>query len=195
MIILASKSAGRRMLLEQLGLEFEVVPGTADESSVKEKNPANLVKKLAELKADSVAGRLRGSNIVIGADTIVYFDGRIIGQPKDYSDARKTLKELLGKTHQVYTGLCVMAEGRKYTDYDVSSVTLRDAGEAEMEKYLKAGLHKGKAGSYNISDADFQGFVKKLEGSYSNVVGLPTEKLIPILRKLGVEIKGDDRYL
>lgn len=187
-IILASKSPRRKALLEQLGLEFEIVPSTADEKAITENDPRELVKKLAGLKAESVAKTLRGENLVIGADTIVYFNGKIIGQPRDEDEARNMLRMLSGKTHEVFTGVCLIntKTGKKLLNSSRTLVTFRELSEKDIEKCLENRIILGGAGSYT---PEIHGRIfEKIEGSYTNVVGLPTEKLIPMLRGQGVDV-------
>lgn len=187
-IILASKSPRRKVLLEQLGLQFDIIPSNADERGIKEETPQELVKRLAELKAESVARKLDGENIVIGADTIVYFDGKIIGQPMGEEDAKNTLRMLSGKTHEVFTGVCVVntKSNQRLSDVVKTYVTLRELSDRDIEKCLENKVILGGAGSYTpeIHVRIFE----KIDGSYTNVVGLPTERLIPMLRSQGVDV-------
>jgi len=187
-LVLSSKSPRRKMLLEQLGLEFETIPSNADESSIQEENPEKLVRKLAELKADTIARNLQGENLVIGADTIVYLDGKIIGQPRDVDEAKHYLRILSGRTHEVFTGTCLIntMTGEKFLDSSKTLVTFRELSEKDIEECAKIKITLTGAGSYTpeIYGRIFQ----KLEGSYNNVVGLPTEKLIPMLRSQGIDV-------
>jgi septum formation protein len=187
-LVLASKSPRRKMLLEQLGLQFDVIPSDADEREIKEENPEKLVKRLAELKVESVAGKLDGDNIVIGADTIVYFDGRIIGQPGNEEEAKATLRMLSGKTHEVFTGVCVIntKNNQKLLDAVKTYVTFRELSEKDIEKCLEHKIILGGAGSY--TPEIYSRIFERLEGSFNNVVGLPTERLIPMLRSQGIDI-------
>ncbi len=187
-IILASKSPRRKMLLEQLGLDFEIIPSHEDESRIQEENPEKLVKKLAELKASSVAKTLQGENLVIGSDTIVYLEGKIIGQPRDEEDARNMLRTLSGKTHEVFTGLCVIntRTQEKLSETERTLVTFRELSEKDIEECVKIKISLTGAGSY--TPELYSRIFEKLEGSYNNVVGLPTEKLIPMLRSQGINV-------
>ncbi len=187
-IILASKSPRRKMLLEQLGLDFEIIPSYEDESQVNEQDPQELVKRLSELKADSVARGLSGENLVIGADTIVYFEGKVIGKPRDMDDARNILHMLSGKSHEAFTGLCLIntGTGEKLLDSSRTLVTFRHLSEKDIEKCLENKIILGGAGSYTpeIHSRLFQ----KIDGSYHNIVGLPTELLIPMLQSQGIDV-------
>lgn len=187
-IILASKSPRRRLLLEQLGLDFEIIPSHEDESRIQEKNPEELVRKLAGLKASSVAKNLQGENLVIGADTLVCLDGKAIGQPRDEDDAKNMLRTLSGKTHEVFTGLCLIntKTGEMLSDTTRTLVTFRPLSERDIEECVKIRISLTGAGSY--TPELYSRIFERLEGSYNNVVGLPTEKLIPMLRGQGIKV-------
>lgn len=187
-LVLASKSPRRKMLLEQLGLQFDIIPSDVDEKGIMEENPEGFVKRLAELKAESVARKLDGENVVIGADTIVYFDGRVIGQPGSEEDAKNTLRMLSGKTHEVFTGVCVIntKNGERLSDVVKTRVTFRELSEKDIEKCLEHKVILGGAGSY--TPELYSRIFEKLEGSFNSVVGLPTERLIPMLRSQGVDV-------
>lgn len=187
-IILASKSPRRKMLLEQLGLEFDIIPSQEDESQIQEQDPRELVRKLAELKASSVAKGLDSNALVIGSDTIVFFQGRPIGQPRDEQHAREMLRMLSGQTHEVFTGTCLIntQTGERFFDTTRTLVTFRELSDQDIEKCLEHKIILGGAGSY--TPELYSRIFEKLEGSYTNVVGLPTEKLIPMLRSQGVDV-------
>lgn len=131
------------------------------------------------MKACEVA-RLFPDATVIGADTVVVFGGRIIGKPKDEKQAFDILKELSGKTHSVYTGVCVVRGGKKKAFVRKSRVLFFSLTDERINSYIATGSPMDKAGAYGIQDS---GFVKKIRGSYSNVMGLPVEKLRKILKK------------
>ena len=131
------------------------------------------------MKACEVA-RLFPDATVIGADTVVVFGGRIIGKPKDEKQAFDILKELSGKTHSVYTGVCVVRGGKKKAFVRKSRVLFFPLTDERINSYIATGSPMDKAGAYGIQDS---GFVKKIRGSYSNVMGLPVEKLRKILKK------------
>ena len=158
--------------------DFSVHPFSGEETLPPDK-PARYVKSLAALKACEVA-RLFPDATVIGADTVVVFGGRIIGKPKDEKQAFDILKELSGKTHSVYTGVCVVRGGRKKAFVRKSRVLFFPLTDERINSYIATGSPMDKAGAYGIQDS---GFVKKIRGSYSNVMGLPVEKLRKILKK------------
>lgn len=187
-IILASTSPRRKALLKQIGLKFDVKSSDIDESAVFYKNPYDLVKKLSLLKAKSVA-ELSKNSIIISADTVVVFKNRIIGKPKAKSDARKILKMLSNKMHTVITGFTIVDSqtDKTISGFEESKVWFRKISGEEIDKYVDSGEPLDKAGAYGIQEKG-GAFVKKIEGDYFNVVGLPLAKVIIELRKLGVSI-------
>jgi len=191
-IVLASKSPRRKRILEALGLEFEVDASNADESSIEEGNPKETVMKIAELKAETIAKK-HDNALVIAADTVVVFEGEIIGQQENDEDAKEVLKRLVGTTHEVLSGICLIStkNGKKMIDNYASYVTLNNLHDAEIEEYIETGLHRGKAGAYNIDDKGFKCFVERIEGSPSNIIGLPIEKLAKMLKEFGIEVEPD----
>ncbi len=187
-IILASESPRRKKLLEQLGLGFDVIPSNSDEESIRENEPSTLVKKLAATKASSVAGMVGKGHLVIAADTEVVFGGKTIGKPKDREDAKAMLRMLSGKKHDVYTGVCTIntSTGRVMQGVEASVVNFRSLTDEEIEMYASMDITLGCAGAYAVQSEPSP--VASVDGSYTNVVGLPTEKLIPMLRLNGVNI-------
>ena len=188
-IIQASESPRRKMLLEQLGFSFDVVPSNADEN-VDESDPVKLVQQLAELKAATVASKADDGAIVIAADTIVFFGGKIFGKPKDADDARRMLRLFSGKSHRVYTGFCLINKADKsvHSGFQVTEVEFRELEPDEIEFCIKTpGTFTG-AGSY-VPDT-WPVLFSGIRGSFTNVLGLPLEKLIPVLRKNGVRLQA-----
>ena len=184
-LILASKSPRRKKILEDNGFEIEIDVSNADEKSVKKDNVNELVVEIAKLKAETVAKRHKNS-IIIAADTLVYFDGKEIGQQESDEEAEKTLRKLLGKTHKVYTGICIIntSTNKIIQDLDIAQITLKKVTDEVLMKYIKSGLYKGKAGAYNIDDPEFENFVEKIKGSETCITGLPIEKVKELLKKL-----------
>ncbi|RLI96254.1 MAG: septum formation protein Maf [Candidatus Aenigmatarchaeota archaeon] len=187
-IILASRSPRRRRLLRDMGINFKVVPSDADESKVDSDVPRDMVRKLAMLKAATVANGMREHALVIGADTVVVIDNEIIGKPGGKRSAKETLSRLSGREHYVYTGICVIntKTGNVYTDVQKTKVQFRELSGREINRCLEMDHTLDGAGSYMIQDQPF--LIKSIEGSFSNVVGLPMEKLVPILRENGADI-------
>lgn len=185
-IILASASPRRREILENIGLGFKVAICDADESRVDKSIPVNLyVQELALLKA-TVACKLDVGDdaLIISADTVVFSDGEIIGKPKDADDAKRILKSLSGKTHSVFTGICVtrkrdMKSVCKCVETRVVFNTLSDS---LIDAYVATGEPMDKAGAYGIQGKGCV-LVEKIDGDYLNVVGLPASKLCEVLKE------------
>jgi septum formation protein len=177
-IILASKSKGRREVLNKLGYEFNIDVSNADEDSIKKEDIKELVMSLAKLKAETVAER-HSDSIIIAADTLVSFEGEKIGQQKDDIEAENTIRKLLGKTHEVYTGICVIntANNKIVQDIEKSNVTLKNVSDETLKEYIATGAYAGKAGAYCITDQEFKNFIEKVEGSITNIKGMPVEKI------------------
>lgn len=182
-IILASASPRRRELIRRIGVPFRVVPSRREEKADVSLPPPLYARTLAEQKAEEVAGRESG--IVLGADTIVVLDGRIIGKPKSAEEAVATLRALSGRSHVVITGYCVIYgtfhEKRK-TGSVSSTVFFNELTDELIREYVAMGVCMDKAGSYGVQD----GFplVARVEGSLSNVIGLPVEVLTDVLKEI-----------
>ena len=185
-LILASKSPRRRSLLEQAGLEFSVIPSTFNENSVPISSPEPYVKKLAEGKARDVAQAYPDS-WVIAADTIVLVDNTILGKPGSNDEARDMLKSLSAKTHQVLTGYCVCCEGQKrfFSETVTTEVLFKELTDDEIKWYIHTGEPFDKAGAYAIQGLGSI-LVKQVNGSYTNVVGLPVCEIVEILINEGI---------
>lgn len=198
-IVLASASPRRAELLKNIGLEFSITPDDSEEISTPGLDPAETVKELARNKASNVAERIRNSGglggeeaLVIGADTVVVLSGEILGKPKDEADAERTLRRLSGNRHEVYTGVSVIDtfSGREVCDHEATVVEFRDISDEEIAAYIRTGEPMDKAGAYGIQNLGAL-FVKRIEGDYFNVVGLPLCKLGMILKKkFGVRLIG-----
>lgn len=192
MIYLASGSPRRRELLTQIGCSFEVVKSDADEIMDDALSPAELVKANAASKAQAVASKLETSAAVLGADTVVALDGKIFGKPLDEADAARMLRALSGKKHEVYTGLAFVVNGETYTAAEGTLVEFRELTDEEIAEYIATGEPMDKAGAYAV-----QGFAAKfipcIEGSFSNVVGLPLAAVDSLARKAGADLYGHAR--
>ncbi len=184
-ILLASQSPRRKGLLEELGFSFKVLPSNVSEES-DEKDPEKLVKLLALRKAEVVAGR-HPDSLVIGSDTIVVCDGEILGKPSDEDEARRMLKLLSGKTHSVWGGGAIVCKEQGIEEVYASKteVTFFELSDEAVKAYLNSGEHLDKAGAYGIQGYA-QAFVKNINGSYCNVVGLDTARLVEVLLKLKI---------
>lgn len=183
LIILASESPRRKYLLEHAGLRFSVVPSRIDEGSVEPTTPAETVKILAEAKVDEVSERFADSWI-IGADTIVSIDGNILGKPESEQEAAKMLQQLSGRTHQVFTGFCICcrSRNRQYSDTVTTDVVFKKLSADEIQWYIQTREPFDKAGAYAIQGLGTF-LVRRINGSYTNVVGLPVCEVIEYLIK------------
>lgn len=175
-IILASASPRRKQLLGEIVKDFLVLPSNADENVVCD-NPEQMVKQLSFIKAKDVFDS-HSDCLVIGADTIVVFDDKILGKPKDKKQAWDMLASLSGKVHKVMTGVTVMTKDLSITFADISHVTFKKLDDKDISDYIATGSPFDKAGGYGIQDS---GFVCDIQGSFNNVVGLPVERLADVL--------------
>jgi septum formation protein len=186
LLILASSSPRRKYLLEQAGLSFSVVPSSIDEKSVPISSPETYVRVLSEAKADNVSEKYP-EKWVIGADTIVLKDETILGKPGSRAEARTMLKRLSGQTHQVFTGysICCKVKSRKFSETIKTQVLFKNLTDQEIEWYIHTTEPFDKAGAYAIQGLGTF-LVKSINGSYTNVVGLPVCEVIEFLIKEGV---------
>lgn len=195
-IILASASPRRRELLEWAGVNFQVITGNGEEH-ITETEPSHIVEELSAEKAFQVAETIseEEGTVVIGADTIVSFQGKILGKPSDKADSRKTLEMLQGNTHQVYTGVTILENTRgkwqKTSFAEKTDVTFYPVSEKEIRDYVKTKEPMDKAGSYGIQGL-FGIYVKSISGEYSNVVGLPVGRLFYEAKKSGIELRWQE---
>jgi septum formation protein len=173
-IILASASPRRAKLLRQIGLDFTVDESNVPEDTSGYASPREIVLDLSRAKAAEVASR-HDDAFVIGADTIVVLDGTVLGKPVDAADARKMLRLLSGRTHEVYTGFCIIEKpgGRSAGDLERTSVTFRTLTEPEIDAYVTSGSPMDKAGAYGIQDDMGAIFVERIDGCFYTVVGFP----------------------
>ena len=191
-IILASKSPRRKELLENLGLEFQIITSDADESS-DEKDPEALVKILAERKGDAVVKKLISEGVdmtdtlVIACDTLVHFDGNILGKPKNRNDAHRMLCMLSGKSHCVSSGVYMYYNGEAIVDHKTTRVDFATLTEDEIVAYLDTDEPYDKAGAYAIQ-GKASVFIDGFSGDYFNVVGLPVRKTYEMAAKFGVKL-------
>lgn len=177
-IILASASPRRKELLHQIGLDPRIEPSHVEEV-ITSTHPESVVKELAEQKAADIAAGYQGQDVVvIGADTVVAVDDQILGKPADEAHAVAMLTALQGRTHQVYTGVTLIAcnTGKSVTFAEKTEVTVYPMTQMEIERYAASGDPMDKAGAYGIQ-GQFAAHVKGIEGDYNNVVGLPVGRL------------------
>ncbi len=178
-ILLASQSPRRKELLEKEGYSFIVHPAKNEEVFDLKLPIDEALEKVAFHKAEEVAD-LYPEYIVLAADTIVVYENQILGKPANEKDAFACLERLSGNTHYVKTGVCFLYEGKKYSFVETTEVHFRDLSDMEILNYVKSGKCMDKAGSYGIQECDF---VEWIDGSYSNVVGLPMEKVKTFLNR------------
>jgi septum formation protein len=190
-LILASASPRRQELLARLGLPFEVRPSGLEETLISGVPAASLVTALARAKAREVADQLRatggGPAVVVGADTLVVLDGRPLGKPASRDDAHRMLRALRDRAHQVVTGvaLCEVPGGGEAAEAVTSDVFMRAYSDAEIDAYVATGEPEDKAGAYAVQGAGGR-LVLRVEGCYTNVVGLPLRTTARLLRAFGL---------
>jgi len=171
-LVLASGSPRRKEILTSVGWPFEAITAGIDETQKSGEKPLDYVQRLAREKAEAVAAKLE-SGLVLGADTTVVVGDNLLGQPTDDSDARRMLKLLSGKWHEVLTGVAlVRVGGEARVDYERTRVRFAEISEAELEWYISTAEPKGKAGAYGIQGKAAL-FIEQIEGDYFNIVGLP----------------------
>lgn len=185
-IILASSSPRRKALLEETGLSFDICPADIDEDIRQGESPLEHTLRLAEEKAKEVAKKIK-QGWTIGADTIVFIDNRILGKPSDTNEAREMLNLLSGRRHKVVTAFCILnaSTGKKILKAVESAVKIKKLTDKEIDDYIKTGEPLDKAGAYAAQGIG-SFMIENIEGSYTNVVGLPMEELKQALNKLGV---------
>lgn len=181
-LTLASASPRRRELLSELAQDLVVTPADVDESGVVAASPRALVKELSRLKARAVAALPENDErVVVGADTVVYLD-KIYGKPRDFDDAVKMILALSGKWHYVFTGVTVIYGGREITFSVRSAVLIKELDREQAQEYVRAYEPYDKAGGYAVQE---DAVTQDYSGSYTNIVGLPMERLREVLRSLG----------
>jgi septum formation protein len=187
-VILASSSPRRKELLRQTGLDFCVDPADVDERVLPGESPEGYAVRVALDKARVAAAKAE-NGIIIAADTIVVLDDEILGKPADAGDAERMLMKLSGKVHRVITGLAVMdaATGKALTRTSITRVWFRSLSPNEIISYVATGEPLDKAGAYGIQERGAL-LVKKIDGCYFNVVGLPLSLLGELLRNFGVDV-------
>ncbi len=182
-LVLASASPRRSEILERLGFEFEVLPTGVDETGIECADHALFTIFAAERKADA-ARRARPGSTIVAADTIVVCGAARLGKPADEADAVSMLRALSGRTHEVVTGVAVVApDGRRLCEAERTSVRFRVLSDEEVARYVATGEPFGKAGAYAIQGYAAP-FVEKIDGCYFNVVGLPVRLLFDMLSRL-----------
>lgn len=187
-IILASKSPRRRDLLTSLGLKFDVIVTDCDESVPEGTRADDMVKILAQRKAEAVL-LTEPDAVIIGADTVVYLpeEDIVLGKPHDRADAVRILRMLSGRRHYVYTGVAVVSEGVCDVECAVTGVDFKELTDEEINGYIETGEPFDKAGAYGVQDLGGI-FVKSIEGEYFNVTGMPKSLTAEMLLRHGVDV-------
>ncbi len=180
-VVLASKSPRRQELLRGMGVGFVVCPSDAQENILSQWQPDEVVRHLASQKADDVYDRLVTVSekplLVIGGDTIVVADGHVLGKPHNPDEAARMLRLLSGRMHRVYSGLCVRTASKNLVDHDVAEVTFAPLTDDDISYYVERYHPLDKAGAYGVQEWIGYRGISRLEGSFYNVMGLPTHLL------------------
>ena len=188
-LYLASASPRRRELLDMLGFSYRLLLPNADENSA-ETDPARLVAELAARKAEAALELLsaeeRKNALIIGADTIVYANGEILGKPKDRADAVRMLRSLAGTTHAVYSGVALVKADGTVSGSECTTVHFGDMSDGEIDAYVTTGEPMDKAGSYAVQGICSM-WIDGIEGCHFNVIGLPIRKMYKMLREMGID--------
>ena len=182
--ILASASPRRKALLEQAGYRFEIIPSTCEETVPQGLSAKDTVEGLAYQKALDVYS-LHPDAYVLGADTVVCFDGKILGKPHDAADAARMLKMLSGQTHEVLTGFALLGKGVEFVSSEAAMVTFFHLSDAQIQNYIATGEPMDKAGAYGIQGKGAV-LVRSVLGDYFNVVGLPIATVARALAAVGI---------
>lgn len=188
-IILASGSPRRKELLLQIGIVPEIIVSHVEEKITSD-IPAEVVMSLAEQKAVDVAKEMPEGTVILGSDTVVAADGKILGKPKSHEEAYEMIRSLAGRSHQVYTGICLVKKGPEgeadtvVSFYDETDVNVSPMTEKEIREYADSEEPMDKAGSYAVQGF-FARYIDGLKGSYANVMGLPVHLVYQELKKLG----------
>jgi len=183
-LVLASASPRRRELLAAAGFDFDVDAGAADETPAPGEHPSSYVVRIARLKAESVAAR-HSDRPVLGADTAVVVGSLLFGKPADAADATRMLTQMSARSHDVLTGVALALNGQVYAEVEQTTVWVSKLTPEEIAWYVASGEPMDKAGGYAIQGLASR-FIPRIEGSYTNVVGLPIPAVVRLLRRAGV---------
>lgn len=186
-VILASSSPRRRELLEMLGVRgFRVIPAEVDET-IPDAAPDISVQHIAQLKARKVAEGCATDDLIIAADTLVYLDGEALGKPESAQEAQNMLRRLSGTVHTVYTGVALIKNGCESSFAERTDVFFREMSDEEIDSYIKTGEPMDKAGAYGAQGKGAM-FIRRIEGDFFNVMGLPVCRLVTELRRFGADL-------
>lgn len=184
-LVLASGSQRRRELLAAAGFAFDVSAVEVDERRTHGEAPAVYVERLARAKAHAAAAQREPDTVVLGADTVVVVDDEVLGKPRDAADATRMLRLLSGRAHEVLTGVAVIGQGGTVSRVERTTVWFAPLSERDIAWYVASGEPMDKAGAYAIQ-ALASRFIPRIEGSYTNVVGLPVTTVVELLEKAGL---------
>jgi septum formation protein len=185
-LVLASASPRRRELLARLGLDPVIRPADIDETPSPGEDPHDLVVRLAAAKAATSLARGDAQDLVLAADTEVVLDGQVLGKPRDRDDAARMLRRLAGRSHEVVTGVAVRRCGTARTTRVTTEVRFRPLCDAEIAWYVATGEPEDKAGAYALQGAG-AALVERIDGSDTNVIGLPLAETVTLLRQVGMD--------
>ena len=184
MLIRASQSPRRKEILQSAGIPFQVRIADVDESALSGEAPMSYVRRLAASKAMAVPRE--SGEMILAADTTVVAEGEILGKPENDEDAKRMLRKLSGKAHEVLTGICLFSGSKLQIDAESTTVYFASLSEEEIEQYLASGEHRDKAGAYGIQGRAAK-FIQRVEGCYFNVVGLPISLVYRHLKAAGYQ--------
>lgn len=191
-LVLASNSPRRRQLFALGNWDFNVIAADVDETPLGNETPKEYVLRLAQAKALAIQPRAESDAVIIGSDTTVVDGNEILGKPVDEADAERMLKQLRGRTHQVYTALAIhrMSDGQTLTELSITDVPMRNYSDDEIRAYIQSGDPLDKAGAYAIQHPDFQP-VESMQGCYASVMGLPMCHILRALQKFEIAPAAD----
>jgi septum formation protein len=195
-LVLASSSPRRKELLESVGIDFEIIAPSCDESLLEKETPENYVIRIATDKSLSVSKKLQGDCLVIGADTAVVVDNKVLGKPSNVTEAKEMLRKISGRAHHVLTAFSITKPVDEVLHNHVvgTEVVVKTLEPEEIEGYIKTTEPMDKAGAYGIQGIGAF-MIKEIRGSYTNVVGLPLVEIIDVLKKLGaLELFSGDGF-
>ncbi len=179
---MGSASVRRERILRMMGVKFVKIAPSVDENVAGKLSPLLLCKKLAKMKAEAVAEQCDSKCLVIGADTLVYLDGKVLGKPSGSQQAREYLEKLSGRTHSVYTGVCVHYRQKSLVSFTKAMVSFSELSSVQIDQYLMTKEPYDKAGAYALQGIAGQ-FISKINGDWLTVVGLPAGVLAELVRK------------
>lgn len=188
--VLASNSPRRRQLFGLGGWDFTVIAADVDETPFENEAPREYVVRLAKAKALAIQPKAEPDAVILGSDTTVVDGNEILGKPVDEEDARRMLKQLRGRTHQVFTAVAILYGGKMKTDFSIIDVPMRDYSDDEIKAYIKTGDPMDKAGAYAIQHPEFQP-VASLEGCRAGVMGLPMCHVLRTLNQFDIHSSAD----